>query len=297
MKWITRAVFFSAVLLSLCSLAAQEKEAIDLVNKGAELQLRLDGPFMNPFVGFGGELEFLDRAHRLDVLCGGSYGWPITAGVTPFGCEGFQAHASTAWMFADSVEWGRKFYAQREVARSSSTVTYSGFYYRQPSHTHHWAELNVSLEPCGVLAQSGLDPSTLEPIYQLEPGYAFMITPRYRIDIETRYQLEGYMAHPQGAFARLAVGPSFSPDCRRFGGFFDGLAGFNAAGFNMIVGVKIGFIARTDLQESFSMMNPDYPDYSTEKLIQADSFMTGYFPFRLSLGVSYNIPFGTGAKQ
>jgi hypothetical protein len=200
-------------------------------------------------------------------------------------------------MFADTMEWGRKFYAQREVARSSSTVTYAGFYYRQPSHTHHWAQLLVSLEPCGVLARSGLDPSTLEPIYQLAPGYALLITPLYRIDTETRYQLEGYMSKPQGAFARLAVGPSFSPDFRRFGGIFDGLAGFNAAGFNMIVGVKIGFITRTDLPSNFSMMNPDYPDYSDDKVIQATSLMTGYFPFKLSLGVTYNLPFGTGAKK
>lgn len=269
----------------------------------SELQIRLDGLIQNPLVGFRGELEWKSRSLGLDLIGGGGWGcFPglETTSVPLLGANGYSAHGSLGLLLGQSVEEVRTFFAEREVGRSGNTVTYEGFYYGRPEHTFHWLDLACLLEPTGMLAEVGRT-ATNKPVYDIVDGSTLFLNPRYRIAIESRYSLPGYISSPEGYFTTGSFGPLVTPDLSKVGGALELMFGFNGPSANLLIGAQLGWVVRRGLpSQGVWKATSDPADGSLDVLGPAknDGLLWGaYLPIGLGIGIAYNLPFAKGAQE
>jgi hypothetical protein len=290
-----------ALALAFCAavpaFAVAEESATDLIGGFPVLEFRADGPFQNPLVGGRAEVELRRLGGALNIALEGGYSFNPGEDDYPvlplFGCAGARARAAAGFTFATKTESVRTFNPVTVIASDANSTTYLGYYFNKPVHQSHSAELDLLLEPTGVLRAVRNDPDTLAPVYEQVPGYSLFVFPRYRYVEESHYSLGG-SDKSAGSFISMALGPMFTPDFRRVGGAVEMGLSTSGSGLGFWLSVMCGFVARTDRRADMIFADPDDREDILEPDDEMIDLMLGYFPMRMSLGASYSIPLGKG---
>jgi hypothetical protein len=279
------AIAMSATLAFLgYALAAQE--AADIFVDASEIHARAVAGIVNPLFGGGAELELRNLGGRFDLRAGASYGIAITGmtvnGAMPlFGSEGFGVFASVGYRYSKKTSERRTFFAVKEVARDSSSVTYAGFYYQAPYHVSFSLELGARCEPTGVLVR---EEGPFPDLYAPSRGHTLLLFPSWRFQEECNYSIPDYMEKPRSSLSSLSLGPLFSPDFSRIGGMMSMYLCSDNPGINFFLGGDLGYLFNNGVPENASFRLSDEED-------PYDGAMRGlvasYLPWKLTLGISY----------
>jgi hypothetical protein len=210
-----------------------------------------------------------------------------------FGSEGYQAHVNIGLSFISYARMADLFMATGVVGATASSTTYSGYYSKVPVHESHSIDLCARVEPAGTLAVIGYDDDDMRPIYVIDPGYAFLINPRYRYSYERHYLIGGSKAKAEWTFMEISAGPIFSPDFSMAGGLAEFLLGSKHAGLNFYGAFHMGVIARTGFEGDVLIGERG----DIENVSEMGAMNLSYMPIRVNLGLLWNVPLAKGGTE
>lgn len=187
------------------------------------------------------------------------------AGGTTMGLGNYHAHADFGFRFAKVDRFVEVYRADRVIAYTDNSTTYTGAYVQAPVHDSHWIDLSARLEPTGITAVKGFDPESLQSIYTLEPGYSVFIYPRYRYCSERAFDLPSVRSVRKNDRTQFAVGPLFTPDFKKYGFMVEIAQSGAKEGVSLFWSLSAGLIVRGTIPEGAMFLSPgsEEDDYET----------------------------------
>jgi hypothetical protein len=296
MRCKTKCALAALALCVLASVNAAAQGAQDLYSGSPELRLTLDAGMQSPFLGAQAAAR-IDRLGIFSLELGGGGGTLRPIFPTPsfgmFGSEGYQVHVNIGLTFLSHQRMADLFMATGIVGATATSTTYSGHYSTVPVHESHSIDLCARVEPTGILAVIGYDEDDMRPIYVIDPGYAFLLNPRYRYSYERHYLLGGSKAKAEWTFMEISGGPIFSPDFSMAGGLAEFLLGSKYSGLNFYGAFHVGVIARTGFNGELLIGERG----DLENVSEMSAMNLSYMPIRVNLGVLWNLPLAKVGKE